>query len=243
MGLAYPPDGSRMSYDKYVNTHPHWQKVRKARFNFDDGKCVVCHKELEGEEYHTHHLQYQRLGNERMRDVITLCPACHKVFHENWTRSTFWQGKEQGHWEVYDLLHTAKLCAVNWRNDRLISRNVDDLNMCNRDVCQSLIDDYYRDFEPKGNPRIDPNDISLFIRNKRYELFFEAEERGLTVEQFLDEYYGLKVRGKNPLRQEAGRKGGPYDHTPASFHRHYNENKNIIRLIEEVKTIEQTQRI
>ena len=84
-------------------------------------------------------------------------------------------------------------------------------------------------------PIIDPNDISLFIRNKRYELFFAAEEQGQTVEQFLDNYFGEKVRGKNPLRQEAGRKNGQFDHTPKSFHQHYSENKNIMILMEEVK--------
>ena len=76
------------------------------------------------------------------------------------------------------------------------------------------------------------------MRNKRYELFLEAEERGLSVEEFLDEYYGKKVRGKNPLRQESGRKNGPFDHEPKSFHRHYSENPNLNILMEKVKEIE-----
>jgi hypothetical protein len=100
------------------------------------------------------------------------------------------------------------------------------------------LDDYFRDFNLTTHPRIDPNDIQLFIRNKRYELFFDAELRGLTVEEFLDEYYGEKLRGQNPLRQEAGRKKGPFDHTPESFHRHYMENPNINILMEEVARIE-----
>lgn len=101
-----------------------------------------------------------------------------------------------------------------------------------------LLDDYFRDFNLTTHPIIDPYDISLFIRNKRYELYFDAEVRGLTVEEFLDEYYGPKVRGKNPLRQEAGRKNGPFDHTPKSFHQHYLENPNINLLMEEVKKYE-----
>ena len=60
----------------------------------------------------------------------------------------------------------------------------------------------------------------------------------MSVEEFLDDYYGPKVRGKNPLRQEAGRKKGPFDHTPEAFHKHYGENKNINILMEEVKKIE-----
>ena len=234
MGVAYLPDGTLIDYKEYIDKHPHWQAVRKARFDFDEGRCVVCHKDLHGEIYQTHHLHYQRLGHERLRDVITMCPACHHEFHRTWQKSNFWQGKEAGHWEVFSLEHTTRLCAWVWRRDRLISRNENDPNCCSRDVCRQLLDDYFREFQLTTHPVIDPNDISLFVRNKRYELFFEAEKRGLTVEQFLDEYYGPKVRGKNKLRQEAGRKNGPFDHTPESFHRHYLENANINLLMMEV---------
>lgn len=238
MGWAYLPDGSLIDYKEYIEKHPHWQKVRKSRFEFDEGRCVVCRKDLHGKIYQTHHLHYQRLGNERIRDVVTMCPACHKEFHQSWSRQQFWRGKEEGHWDVFDLWHTARLCARYWRNDRLISRNMDDPNLCSRDVCRQLLDDYFRDFNLTKPPKIDTNDISLFVRNKRYELFFDAEMRGLTVEEFLDEYYGEKIRGQNPLRQEAGRKKGPFDHTPESFHRHYMENPNINLLMLEVEKIE-----
>ena len=240
MGLAYLPDGSLIDYKEYIEKHPHWQKVRIERFKFDGGRCVVCHRDLTGQIYQTHHLHYLRLGNERLRDVITLCPACHKEFHESWTRSNFWKGKESGHWDVYSLEHTARICSRYWRQDRLISKEPDGLNLCSKDVCRQLLDEYFRDEGMTRPPRIDPNDISLFIRNKRYEMFFEAESRGLSVEQFLDECYGEKVRGKNPLRQEAGRKNGPFDHTPKSFHQHYLENKNINILMEEVKKYAET---
>lgn len=237
MGVAYLPDGSLIDYNDYLK-HPHWRTVKQARFDFDGGQCVICHKDLHDKAYQTHHLHYQRLGHERMRDVITLCDSCHKAFHQSWHQSNFWKGKEDGHWEVFDIEHTARLCAHYWKRDRLISRDPEGINLCNRDVCRQLLDEYVRDFQLTRPPIIDPNDIQLFVRNKRYELFFDAEMRGLTVEQFLDEYYGEKVRGKNPLRQEAGKKGGPFDHKPEAFHRHYEENKNIILLMEKVREIE-----
>lgn len=238
MGLAYLPDGSMIDYNEYITKHPRWQKVRRTRFDFDGHQCVVCHRDLTGEPYQTHHLTYQRLGRERLRDVVTMCDSCHHTFHHNWVKSQFWEGKEEGHWDVYDLKHTAMLCASYWRMDRLISRDRNGLNLCNREIAKQMIDRYFLDFKLTTHPIIDPNDFSLFVRNKRYELFFEAEKRGLTVEGFLDEYYGEKVRGQNPLRQEAGRKNGPFDHTPASFHRHYKENKNILTLMAEVSKIE-----
>lgn len=239
MGLAYLPDGTRIDYKEYIEKHPHWQTVRRARFEFDGGKCVICHADLHDKPYQTHHIHYQRLGNERIRDVVTMCAACHREFHQSWSRSNFWKGKEEWHWMTFNLEHTARLCSMYWRNDRLISKDLEAANLCSLDVCRSLLDDYFRDAGLAKPVRIDPNDISLFVRNKRYELFFEAEERGLSVEQFLDEYYGEKVRGKNPLRQEAGRKNGPFDHEPKSFHRHYLENPNIIILMDEVKRMEE----
>ena len=238
MGLAYLPNGEVMDYNEYIQKHPHWQKVRNTRFEFDGGRCVICHKDLRRQPYQMHHIHYQRLGNERLRDVMTLCLPCHKEFHESWSRQNFWKGKEEGHWQTFSLEHTARLCSMYWRQDRLISRDPNDPNLCGRDTCRQLLDDYLRDMELTSYPRIDPNDIQLFIRNKRYELYFEAELRGLTVEEFLDEFYGPKVRGKNPLRQEAGRKGGPFDHKPAAFHRHYQENKNILQLMSEVERLE-----
>ena len=126
-----------------------------------------------------------------------------------------------------------------WQEDKFISRNVDNHNLCSDLVCRDLIDRYFRENEISRPVRIDPHDISLFVRNKRYELFFNAEDRGLTVEQFLDEYFGEKVRGKNPLRRDAGRKNGPFDHTPESFHRHYLDNNNINILMEEVRNLEE----
>lgn len=238
MGLAYLPDGTMVDYKDYIQKHPRWQKVRKARFDFDGGRCAVCHRDLRGEPYQTHHLSYQRLGRERLRDVITMCDSCHHFFHQNWTRQQFWRGKEKGHWDVFDLPHTAQLCSRYWRLDKMITKDPDGLNLCSTEVAKAMIDKYFQEAELSEHPIIDPNDISLFVRNKRYELFFEAEARGLNVEEFLNEYYGPKVRGKNPIRQEAGRKNGPFDHTPESFHRHYKENQNILTLMEEVKNIE-----
>ena len=242
MGLAYLPDGTIIDYNKYIREHPRWQKVRQARFAFDENRCAICHKDLASEPYQTHHLSYERLGRERIRDVITLCDACHIAFHQNWQKNQFWKGREDGHWEVYDILHTASLCAHYWKGDRFISKDPEAPNMCNTDVAVQLIEDYYKEFSITDNPVIDPHDITLFVRNKRYELFFEAEERGLSVEEFLDEYFGEKVRGKNPIRREAGKKNGCFDHTPASFHKHYSENKNINALMEEVKNIERQRR-
>ena len=223
-----------MDYGEYIAKHPHWQMVRKARFDFDNHSCVVCHKDLSDLKYETHHLNYNHLGNERLTDVITLCPKHHTMFHNVWCKQKFWKGREPGHWETFNLYHTARICLLYAGEDKFLSRENDNPNMCSQDTIKQYIDRYFKEHQPEGNPIIDPNDIALYVRNRRYELYFEAEGRGLSVEQFLDEYFGEKVRGKNPLRQEAGKKGGTYDHEPKRFHYHYSDNKNILTLMEEV---------
>lgn len=235
MGLAYLPDGSRIDYNEYIHSHPHWKKVRAARFAFDGGKCVICHKDLTNDVWETHHNCYDHLGNEHMRDVVTMCKACHTKFHNNWQRQSYWRGREPNHWDVFDLKHTARLCLMYYREDRFICKDPAAPNLCNRDTIRQYIDDYFKHEEISAGVAIDPNDLLLFVRNKRYEMWFDAEDRGLTLEQFLDETYGEKIRGKNPLRQEAGKKGGTFDHKPTSFRRHYKENKNINILMETVK--------
>lgn len=240
MGYAYLRDGTRLDYNTYIETHPHWQAVRDARFKFDGGKCVICQKDLTGTQYQTHHMDYRHLGDEHLTDVVTMCPKHHTIFHRNWAKQKFWVGKEEGHWEVFDLEHTARMCLKYYREDKFICKDVRAPNLCNNDIDREYIDRYIKENNFERAPVLDPHDLSLFVRNKRYEMVFDAERRGLTVEQFLDECYGEKVRGKNPMRAEAGKKNGTFDHTLASFHKHYNENKNINILMEEVKKYEQT---
>lgn len=239
MGYAYLKDGTRIDYNEYIESHPHWQRVREARLRFDGGRCVICHKDVSDGQYHTHHLDYRHLGNEHLTDVITLCPMHHTLFHRNWTKQTYWKGKESGHWEVFDLEHTARMCAMYYKEDKFICKNADSPNLCNTDTDRQYLDKYCKTAQFEVAPVIDPHDLELFVRNKRYELLFDALDRGLTVEEFLDECYGPKIRGQNPMRREAGQYFSK--HTIDSFRKHYKENKNINILIQEVKKYAETQ--
>lgn len=232
MGKAILRDGKKIDYKDYIENDPYWQKVRAARFEFDEGKCIVCHTDLHNRKFEMHHLSYMRLGNEHIRDVVTMCPECHAAFHRNWTKNMFWKGREEGHWDAFDLEHTARLCNAYYSDDMFISKNEDAPNLCSENTCRLYIDKYCKDFGISPPPMIDPNDIQLFVRNKRYELLFDAIQTGKTVDEFLDATYGEKIRGKNPVRRDAE----TYfkRHTVASFQKHYKENENINRLMKEV---------
>ena len=236
MGYAILQDGTKIDYKEYIETHPHWKLVRDYRFEFDEGRCVVCHKDLHEVRFETHHLSYMRLGQERVRDVVTMCPECHSTFHRNWSKNLYWKGKEDGHWEAFSLEHTAQMCATYYAEDKFISKNADAPNLCNTDVCRQYVDRYFKDFGITNPPMVDPNDLELFVRNKRYEILFDYISEGKTVEDFLEETFGQKIRGKNPLRRDA--EAYYKRHTVASFQKHYSENKNINRLMKEVRNIQ-----
>lgn len=227
-----------MPYKDYIASHPHWQEVRKARLNFDGKRCVVCHKVFStNEPYQTHHLNYAHLGNEHIRDVITLCDSCHYKFHAVWTKQTYWRGRDSNHWMEYNIEYTAKICFDAYKWDKLICRDPHAPNLCNEEKAKAYIKKWLEANEPDFKPNIDPHDVILFVRNKRWELFFAAEDRGLTKEEFLTEYYGEKVRGKNPIRQEA-ESGSTFKHDSANMHRHYKENTNLNKLMKEVNNLE-----
>lgn len=72
--LHHPPN-----YVHYLNSK-HWQHKRKETLKYYGGKCTDC----EGvANLQVHHLNYDRLGRERMADLQVLCADCHASKHEN----------------------------------------------------------------------------------------------------------------------------------------------------------------
>lgn len=66
-------------YQKYLRTR-HWRKkrvwvARKAR-----GLCAVCEKYV-GKRGEVHHLNYDRLWEEQLTDLLLVCRSCHELEH------------------------------------------------------------------------------------------------------------------------------------------------------------------
>jgi 5-methylcytosine-specific restriction endonuclease McrA len=62
-------------YNQYIKG-PRWAAKREAWFNAFGKYCRAC-----GTAYgpiQLHHMTYDRLGRERMSDLVALCANCHK---------------------------------------------------------------------------------------------------------------------------------------------------------------------
>lgn len=68
-----------MKYAEYLET-PYWKALRNYVYNRDSRRCRLCD---EGGQLACHHRRYGTRGKEDVNNLITLCMACHKHFHEH----------------------------------------------------------------------------------------------------------------------------------------------------------------
>jgi len=69
------------TYQEYLES-THWKVFRRIVLAFWDQHCSVCGSLQTSAALHIHHNSYDRIGEERLSDVVVLCPACHKLFHD-----------------------------------------------------------------------------------------------------------------------------------------------------------------
>lgn len=60
-----------------------WFALRRVIILRAKGRCERCHK---GGRLEVHHLTYERLGHERLTDLLAVCPSCHKVLDRERTK-------------------------------------------------------------------------------------------------------------------------------------------------------------
>lgn len=225
MGLAYLPDGKRMSYEEYLKS-PEWRNKKKTRLAFDNWQCGICHAQIDDDRYETHHLNYSRLGDEDMEhDLLTLCHDCHTAFHSLWQKVSSVESSPYTHWRDYDLQHTVNLCTRYLAEDFICGNGK--YNLCNLDTVVMFVERYFAENGDIKSVRINADDVRLFVRNKRYEMFFEAnKDKDFELESWLDEHWGKKGGpGGNPARAEARRFFTK--HKIRAMKRIYNENDSI----------------
>jgi hypothetical protein len=64
-----------LDYQAYLAS-PHWQRFKLAFREQRPWRCGC------GATRELHHVTYDRLGHERLDDVVPLCPRCHRMAHD-----------------------------------------------------------------------------------------------------------------------------------------------------------------
>lgn len=62
-------------YKAYLKSEK-WKRKRQEVFAYHGKRCYACLKAPR--VLHVHHLTYERLGRENVKDCIPLCVPCHK---------------------------------------------------------------------------------------------------------------------------------------------------------------------
>lgn len=68
----------RFDYHEYLKSE-RWQNLRKSVLHRDNELCICGKKATE-----VHHKTYERLGNEPLSDLVSLCRHCHQNVHDNY---------------------------------------------------------------------------------------------------------------------------------------------------------------
>jgi 5-methylcytosine-specific restriction endonuclease McrA len=68
---------NRRRYVTYIQSYA-WKAKRNQRLKLDNWQCQHCHST---EELTVHHQNYDRFGDEKMNDLLTLCESCHFAIH------------------------------------------------------------------------------------------------------------------------------------------------------------------
>ena len=74
------PVWTRFDYRKYIKSKA-WRNLRKVVLERDKYACQKCL--ATGKPLHVHHLNYNRVGREKLTDLISVCEDCHGLEHEN----------------------------------------------------------------------------------------------------------------------------------------------------------------
>lgn len=68
---------SREAYERYL-TSPTWKAKRLEALEAAEFRCAGCSN---SDALQVHHLTYERLGFERLTDLMVLCEQCHALEH------------------------------------------------------------------------------------------------------------------------------------------------------------------
>lgn len=74
------PRFSKEFYEAYLHSD-RWAQKRKHIFTLRGGRCEMCHKMLQGNNYEVHHKTYAHFTYELDHELALLCKNCHHKTH------------------------------------------------------------------------------------------------------------------------------------------------------------------
>lgn len=93
-------------YGKYLQSKD-WIERRDKFRDIWGNKCACCHST---ENLHVHHLNYECLGKETLKDVVLLCKGCHLKAHKGKLRIWIFTQEENAAFQKLKHIITDNLC-------------------------------------------------------------------------------------------------------------------------------------
>lgn len=89
----------------------HWREFRKHVLETKGRKCEDCGV-TDGVVFDVHHLTYENLGDEQLKDVIVLCHSCHMARHpEKRPNKCKHENRAKASWESGGQVKFSWVCA------------------------------------------------------------------------------------------------------------------------------------
>ena len=85
-GKPKKPSKRKLEYYKYLESHE-WRQKREEVFIHHGKFCIACKTTT---DLQVHHMTYQRVFNEKLRDLRVVCWVCHQEIHRIQKESRTW---------------------------------------------------------------------------------------------------------------------------------------------------------
>lgn len=80
------PANGKVNYKEYMQSQE-WRNRANIVKAHAGWRCQICHRHENDVTLDAHHNTYERLGHERLSDLICLCRDCHNLFETNKKRN------------------------------------------------------------------------------------------------------------------------------------------------------------
>ena len=79
---------TKQQYTEYLQSGE-WARKKQLRLEIDEHRCRMCGKTDREVPLECHHINYRSFFNEDLyKDLISLCPECHRAVHRMMCRPT-----------------------------------------------------------------------------------------------------------------------------------------------------------